>query len=609
MPSDTNKNFLEYSEIADVIDSAPYCLISFNEQLYLASKEERLLSILEAQAVIEPLLALFSKTSMPIGVLKKANKETHNLVSSLTSMPRDTYFTYQHTSMRTQSYEGTELREVTISSPPRCSVVDEHIIVIDDVFDSGLTYAKVVEYLSLNQAASVELMVLINEDIFHTSRVHAPLYECLTTSSLIPSIDDGKVSEPFLVGGGMDYLSKRFRELPGIYGVDVKTLPPADRLNIILQREKVLREALDSYVKMAKMNRRQKSTPFESVLSVRPDLYKDESEAHAATHEQVTTTKEEQQQEVARVLNVGRDPVSGKELPADEVPKNVLKSRRGNSVYVESFVFKPTAPQLLAQMDQFLETFSHLIKAYKINTEHHIVQIKDALHFAFGSVTPPNTREKFFSQKRIASDETSASYKGAAWKKLIHYCQKFLDQVEPSMMFKEIKMNPDGHVVLRMTIQQSQSYLDFKNTWQRLFSDNYQRYTDPEKVTTLASVLGVVDLFAIPEDQRVAFTAELNEVFTQITASMKNKSYPCNHIEFTEASNRMLQTKDMLGRLTIQRGYVRLSNRSVKDHSIADPVHWPHILQKYCQATGFFKLEKKDAEDRSASVITLGNKR
>ncbi|MCR9191698.1 MAG: hypothetical protein NXI01_03470 [Gammaproteobacteria bacterium] len=311
----------------------------------------------------------------------------------------------------------------------------------------------------------------------------------------------------------------------------------------------------------------QETMPFESSLSVRPDLYKDKSENHAATHEPITTTTEAQQREVARVLDVRRDPMSGKELSVSEIPKNVIASRRGHSVYVESFVFKPTSPQLLAQMDQFLKDFIAIIQRYQIAAEHHIVQMTDALHFAFGSVTSPNTRAAFFEQKRIGSDDTSASYQGAAWKELIHYCQKFLDQVEPSMVFKEIKMNQDGHVVLRMTIQQAQSYLYFRNTWQRLFSDNYQRYTDPEKVTTLASVLGVVDLFALSESQRASFIADMNGMFAAVTAAMHNRSYPCNRIEFTEASNRMLQRQDMLGKLTIQRGYVRFSNRPIQDHT------------------------------------------
>lgn len=156
--------------------------------------------------------------------------------------------------MLTKSYEGIELREATIASPPNCSVVNEHIIVIDDVFDSGLTYTTVFEYLSLNEAASVELMVLINKDTLHTKRAHAPLYECLTSSKLIANADVENPTEPFLVGGGMDYLSKRFRELPGIYGVDVKTLPSAEIVNAILQRQKTLQRTLDSYVQMTKMS-------------------------------------------------------------------------------------------------------------------------------------------------------------------------------------------------------------------------------------------------------------------------------------------------------------------------------------------------------------------
>lgn len=250
MPSDINESDI-YAHIAAI--NAPNCLVFFNEILYLANKQQPFLTAIDQEG-IEPLLALFSKPSMPIGVPKQASKKTHNLVASLTSMPKDTYFVYQHTSMRTKSYEGTELREVTISSPPNCSVVDEHVIVIDDVFDSGLTYDTVFKYLMVYEATTVELMVLINKDILHTERTHTPQYECLTSSKLIETTNGEKPTEPFLVGGGMDYLSKRFRELPGIYGVDFNTLPPVEIVNALLLRQKTLQKSLDSTIQMTKMN-------------------------------------------------------------------------------------------------------------------------------------------------------------------------------------------------------------------------------------------------------------------------------------------------------------------------------------------------------------------
>ncbi len=328
---------------------------------------------------------------------------------------------------------------------------------------------------------------------------------------------------------------------------------------------------------------------FKTPLDERSDLYVNHSKSHAASHPQRLTSPEERNVEVARVMDVAFHPVTRKKLPKHELPYNVLKSRRGHATYVESFTFKPTAPELLVQMDFFVQNLIRMIERHQITIEHSIVQIRDALHFAFGSVTPPNIQEKFFAQKRMESDRTSASSRVDAWKELIHLCQVFLDRVQPSMVFKEIKMNDDGHVVLRMTIQQADEFLEFRNTWQRLFSGSYQRYTEAEKITTLASVLGVVDLFSLPKSQRSAFIAELNGLFKTVTENMtymdeygnrKGKSYSFPMMEFSEASNRMLQKQDMLGLLMIRKGYVHRSDRLIVDKTRVNPEAVSAYLQK-----------------------------
>ena len=152
----------------------------------------------------------------------------------------------------------------------------------------------------------------------------------------------------------------------------------------------------------------------------------------------------------------------------------------------------------------------------------------------------------------------------------------------PSMKLKEIKLNPDGHVVLRMTIQEADSFLDFRNTWQRLFSENYVRYSDPEKITTLACVLGVVDIFGLSESDRIDFVNDLNALFAQFTLSMQNKSYSFDVFEFSESSNRMLQHQDMYGKLTISRGYVRLDEPALDDPTPVDPTYRFYRLYDQC---------------------------
>ncbi|PJD91368.1 MAG: hypothetical protein CK424_07025 [Legionella sp.] len=332
------------------------------------------------------------------------------------------------------------------------------------------------------------------------------------------------------------------------------------------------------------------TTPFEE----RSDLYEDCSESHAARHPEILDAQDKRHIEVARIVDVAFDPVTRKKTPQQALPHNVLKSRKGHAAYVEAFTFKPTAPEFLAQMDFFLKTLISLMGRCGITTEHYIIQQRDALHFSFESVTTPNIQEKFFAQKQLEADRRSASSRVNEWKELIHLCQVFLDTVQPGMVFKEIKMNDDGHVVLRMTIQQADAYLTFRNRWQRLFSDNYQRYTEQDKITTLACVLGVVDVFSLSKPQRIAAIKELNDLFKSITNNMTGTSCSFSQIELSHASNRMLQKQDLLGLLTVRKGYVHLSERFILDKT---PVN-PATLHAYIKKNMFqFKTKDKPLAD------------
>lgn len=324
--------------------------------------------------------------------------------------------------------------------------------------------------------------------------------------------------------------------------------------------------------------------PFDSPLSEVENLCADYSDDHHATHPESTLSHAERLIKVTQVMNIAKDPRTGLDLHAEEIPMNVIESRVGNDVNVESFTFKPTATELFARMTVFLDAFTAVIQRYQLETDHYLIQTRQALHFAFGGVTQPGTKETFFKSKRLDANPLSAWYRGAEWKKLVHYCQVFLDKVQPSMTFKEIKMNPDGHVVLRMTIEQADSFLDFRNTWQALFSENYARYDDPEKITTLACVLGVVDKFSLSKAQQTAFDTDMTALFAEFTASMHSKAYPFNVMEISESSNRMLQQQDMYGKLTIQRGYVRLAEHALKDNTPIDVQY----KRKYLTFGGMF---------------------
>src|SRR6202041_4180707 len=58
---------------------------------------------------------------------------------------------------------------------------------------------------------------------------------------------------------------------------------------------------------------------------------------------------------------------------------------------------------------------------------------------------------------------------------------------------KECKINPDGHIVVRMDIHPAEKLINCKEELTKIFGSTYNRYTDPEKQRTLAAVICVVD--------------------------------------------------------------------------------------------------------------------
>lgn len=263
-----------------------------------------------------------------------------------------------------------------------------------------------------------------------------------------------------------------------------------------------------------------------------------------------------QEQEVRRVLRVDLDPDTRQPLAADLIPANVIKSRQGNAVLGDSGVFKPTSRELLALMERFLADLSAVLSLH-MDSEHYLVQALEASHFAFAGVTPPCTQQSFLTAK--AHQVVHAD----SWSRLVQDLQVFLDQAQPSLRFKEIKLNPDGHIVLRMTVQQTEPFLALGNSIGALFSENYQRYAgDPEKKTTLACVLGVIDLHGSEPRHEAMIMTHLNNLFVNFRRAMNGKTVPFDRIDWVEWTNRFFNAKDLLGRLSVTRGFVRLSTHN-----------------------------------------------
>lgn len=103
----------------------------------------------------------------------------------------------------TSYYNGTETTgTVTITKDLSQNVEDKHIIIIDDVADSGVTLSFLIEHLKAKNPLSVKTCALIDKPYRRTVEFEADYFGITAPND-------------FLVGYGMDYQEK-YRQLPYI---------------------------------------------------------------------------------------------------------------------------------------------------------------------------------------------------------------------------------------------------------------------------------------------------------------------------------------------------------------------------------------------------------
>ncbi|MGN0262400.1 MAG: hypoxanthine phosphoribosyltransferase [Eggerthellaceae bacterium] len=91
---------------------------------------------------------------------------------------------------------------LTIAKDLSVSVEGRHVLIVEDIVDSGLTLSLLTEDLRSRGAASVEVAVLLEKDAPRSHRV-----DCAYSAFHCP--------DAFLVGYGLDY-AERYRNLPYI---------------------------------------------------------------------------------------------------------------------------------------------------------------------------------------------------------------------------------------------------------------------------------------------------------------------------------------------------------------------------------------------------------
>lgn len=142
----------------------------------------------------------------------------------------DREFDFHYTTMQVGSYEFSESGVVKISSPPKVKLGEKRVIIVDEVWDTGKTFANVKNYVIDCGAKSVDFAVLVDKVPALSSNLEMQSmirvqprseYSCFKLSP-----------DEFLIGFGLDYVGG-CRNLLYIGTVDKKTLPTEEERRLL----------------------------------------------------------------------------------------------------------------------------------------------------------------------------------------------------------------------------------------------------------------------------------------------------------------------------------------------------------------------------------------
>ncbi len=138
------------------------------------------------------------KELLLIGILKGAFIFLSDLVRHL-SIPAQVDFIRASSYGNTMSTSGT----VNLADTVQIDVRNKHLLLVEDIVDTGLTLSCIQKYFLSQGPASVRICAFIDKYERRETDIRVD-YACHTT-------DEG-----FLVGYGLDY-AENYRGLPGIY--------------------------------------------------------------------------------------------------------------------------------------------------------------------------------------------------------------------------------------------------------------------------------------------------------------------------------------------------------------------------------------------------------
>jgi hypoxanthine phosphoribosyltransferase len=114
--------------------------------------------------------------------------------------------TIEYISASSYGAGGTQRGELSVKGLEALVLGHKHVLVVDDIFDSGHTLFHIVREVKKSHPLTLHSLVLL-------------LKEHPRILSYVPDYYLFTVGDAFVVGYGMDF-NERYRELPGIYMLD-----------------------------------------------------------------------------------------------------------------------------------------------------------------------------------------------------------------------------------------------------------------------------------------------------------------------------------------------------------------------------------------------------
>ena len=106
--------------------------------------------------------------------------------------------------IKASSYEGTQTTGVVkISYMPTTPLENRHIVIVEDIIDTGITLSEVIKELEKSRPASIEVACLLDKPTLRRTKLIKPKYIGFS------------IPDEFVVGFGLDY-NEEYRNLPYI---------------------------------------------------------------------------------------------------------------------------------------------------------------------------------------------------------------------------------------------------------------------------------------------------------------------------------------------------------------------------------------------------------